>query len=388
MSWALATVCCSIALAAPPTAATNGAQGGPVEVQLDAAGWQPLSFGEQLAGGARVRTGALGFARLDFAPGGGIRLSEDSQLLLHPEGEGGTTTVSLEKGVGRAFLASKLALVSPDGSRPLLVARGDTPVQVRLTHTAQGIEIAALVGTLGLQVSGKERALAAGQFVEVVGGEAGEPRPLIAAPVVTEPSVDARFDCAGLILRIAWAAAPAVAGYRLQLAKDPGFQQLISSLDLATPHHLFVPREHGRLVFRVAAKDRGGRWSEPSEPRPVHCESAPPEDFLRSPPDGAGVRYAQKAPPVTFSWAAAPGAPSYRFILATGKQLEATAVIKKASTEAKIEIDDLPAGDYFWGVYLEDALPYPLFVTPRRFSIHKAGKGPVTAPNTIRDWGK
>jgi hypothetical protein len=369
-------------LAAAPVA-TNGAQGGEVEVQLLNGKWHPLSFGEELAAGMRVRTGKLGFARLDFAGGGGIRIFESSELLLHPEGE-----VSIEKGVGRAFLATRLAIVNADGSRPLLVARGDTPVQVRLTRTDKGLEIAALQGSVSLQASGEERVLEAGQFSEVVGGEAGEPRPLIAAPTVTAPVVDSRFHCPGLIARIGWSPLPGASGYRLQLAKDPGFQQLLTSDELAGTHQLFVPREPGRYVFRVAAKDRAGRWSEPTEPQAIHCEPTPPEDFLLSPPAGASVRFLQKPPPVSFSWVAAPGAPTYRFVLAKTEQLEATALIKKTSTEPKLDLDALPEGDYFWGVYLEDALPYPLFVAPRAFSFRKEGKQKVTAPKSIKDWGK
>ena len=383
MSLALLAMLCAVT-----PVATNGAQGGEVEVQRGTGAWQPLSFGEELSGGTRVRTGKLGFARLDFAPGGGIRIFESSELLLHPEAEGKTTTISIEKGVVRAFLATRLAILSADGSRPLLVARGDSPVQVRLTRTDKGIEVATLLGSLALQVSGAERVLEAGQFAEVVGGEAGEARPLIAAPVVTRPAQPARFHCAGLIVQIAWTPMAGAAGYRLQLARDPGFQQLIASEELEATQKIFVPREPGRYVVRVSARDRAGRWSEPSEAAPLHCEPTPPEDFLLSPPSGASVRFAQKAPAVGFSWAPAPGAPTYRFILARTEQLEATAVIKKTSTDANVEIDALPEGEYFWGVYLEDALPYPLFVTPRPLSVRKAGKQQVTAPKSIKDWGQ
>ncbi len=369
-------------LCAAAPVATNGAQGGEVELQIGTT-WQPLSFGEELPAGARVRTGKLGFARLDFTNGGGVRMFEGSELQLVGDGE-----VAIEKGVGLAFLAGKLAVVNADGSRPQLVARGDSPVQVRLTRTQKGLEVAAVLGSLALQVSGNERVLEAGQLSDVVGGEASEARPLIAAPALTDPAPDGRFHCPGLIVRFAWAAVPGAAGYRFQLAKDAGFQGLLLSEDLDGTQRVFVPRSPGRYVVRVSAKDRAGRWSEPSEPRSVHCEATPPEDFLLAPASGAAVKFEKKPPAVGFSWVAAPGAPTYRFVIGKTEQLEASAVIKKTVTEAKIEIDALPEGQYFWGVYLEDALPYPLFVAPRPFAMRKAGKAKVTAPKSIKDWGK
>ena len=51
-------------------------------------------------------------------------------------------------------------------------------------------------------------------------------------------------------------------------------------------------------------------------------------------------------------------------------------------------LDPLPEGTYFWGVYLDDVLPYPMFLAPRELSVEKAAAEPVTAPNTIKDWGK
>ena len=371
-------------LCAAAPVATNGAQGGEVEVRVGSGAWQPLSFGEALEPGTRVRTGKLGFARLDFTNGGGVRMFEGSELLLLPEGEG----VTIEKGVSLAFLAGKLQLVAADGTRPLLVARGDSPVQVRLSRTEKGLEVASVLGALALQVSGNERVLEAGQFSEVVGGEASEARPLIAAPALTEPLPDGRFHCPGLVVRFAWAAVPGAAAYRFQLAKDPGFQQLMLSEELEGTSRMFVPREAGRYVARVAAKDRAGRWSDASEPRPVYCEATRPEDFLLAPASGASVRFEQKPPPVGFSWVAAPSAATYRFVIGKTEQLEASAVIKKTTSEAKIDIDALPEGEYFWGVYLDDALPYPLFVTPRPFALRKAGKAQVTAPKSIKDWGK
>ena len=377
----MSSVLLAMLCAAGPVA-TNGAQGGEVEVQVGAT-WQPLSFAEELSAGTRVRTGRLGFARLDFTSGGGVRLFEGTELLVQGDGE-----VTIEKGVGLAFLAEKLAIASADGTRPLLVARGDSPVQVRLTRTAKGLEVAAVLGSVALQISGNERVLEAGQFSDVVGGEASQAGSLISAPALTEPGPDGRFHCPGLIVRFTWTAVPGATGYRFQLAKDAGFQQLLLTEELDGLQRMFVPREAGRYVARVSARDRAGRWSEPSEPRAVHCEASPPEDFLIAPASGASEKFEKRPPAVGFSWVAAPGAPTYRFVVGKTEQLEASAVIKKTLTEAKVEIDALPEGEYFWGVYLEDALPYPLFVTPRAFAMRKAGKAPVTAPRTIKDWGK
>jgi hypothetical protein len=404
LSPALATIVLLAAAAdsKPHQVATNGALGGDVELLIGKSPAQPLSFGEELPAESRIRTGKLGFARMDFVLGGGIRLAESSELVLHErppvEGEPKPTEnarrvmVSIEKGVGRAFLtpgvSPQLPIQNGDGSRSLLIARGETPVQVRLTRTAKGTEVALIQGSLALQVTGNERLLAPGQFTEVVGGEAGEPQSLIGSPAVTEPGLDARYLCQALIVRFAWSPVPGAAGYRVQIARDPGFQQLVVSDETAATRHVFLPREPGRYVFRVASRDAAGRWSEPSDPRPLHCEKSAPEDFLISPEPGAAVRYQAKAPPLSFTWASAPGAPTYRFVLAKSPDLEATALVRKTSQVAKIEIDPLPDGDYFWGVYLEDPLPYPMFLAARPISVRKAGHESVTAPNRIKDWGK
>jgi hypothetical protein len=54
-----------------------------------------------------------------------------------------------------------------------------------------------------------------------------------------------------------------------------------------------------------------------------------------------------------------------------------------------VELEGLGAGDYFWGVYVEDGkTPEPIFVKPRRLSLQKLAKPKVKVPKSISEWGK
>lgn len=226
-----------------------------------------------------------------------------------------------------------------------------------------------------------------GAIEEVADGGVDQSPPLLATPVVTRPKKDARFFFKDLIVTFAWAPVPGAVGYRIQLGEDPDFQQRGASEDTRDALYVFFPRASGRYFFRVAALDSDGRLSGYSEPFPLHCEKDPPEDYLLSPQSGASVRYPKVAPTLKFSWVTAPGSPSYRFVLAKTEDLK-TGVVQQISPASSIEIAAVPDGDYFWGVYLEDPFPYPLFLAPRPVTIREAKVDRVTAPTLLRDWGK
>jgi hypothetical protein len=379
------------------------------EVQVRRSGqsdWQPVAIGSVFRAGDVVRTGPGAFARVEFVAGGGLEIEENGSVVVDtaPANAGGGAAenrISVESGVVRGFLpaasgqgepALGLVVRSTSGEETRLAARpGEKPVAFRLTSGEKGTEVAVLRGELQMKAGrGAEKVVRSGQAVDVAAGGMGEVAELLAFPPSTEPGIDARFKFGkDLAIRLAWKPVQGAAGYRVQVARDLAFQAIEKSLEVTGAGATFPPSGEGVYAWRVASRDAAGRLGEYGFARRIYCEKEQPRDLLVGPPDAAVVRYAEQPTPIAFTWQSAGDAESYRLVIVKGRDLDAEPYLALTTPGQRIEVAGLTAGDYVWGVYVDDGkTPEPIFNHPRAIVVQKVAKPKVNVPKAITDWGK
>lgn len=380
------------------------------EVQVRRGGgqsWEAVQTGAVFRVGDEVRTGALSFVRVEFLTGGGLELEENASVVIDqapPQDAPGTAPagtenrVSVQSGVVRGFLpqategAEPLGLVirTTEGEQRLKAKPGEKPATFRVTRAAKKTELAVTQGEARVATAKGERSLRRGQAVEVARGEVSAPVDLIDFPASLAPGIDARFQFKpDLSVRLAWKPVAGAQAYRVQVAHDLAFQAVEQAADVTSTDFAFSPKVPGVHVWRVAAKDAAGRYGEYGFARRLFAEKEAPRDLLVGPEDGAVLRFVDRSPPIAFSWESAGAARRYRVVVASGPDLLEQKVMATGTQEQRLEMEGLTAGNYYWGVYVDDArTPEPIFVKPRRLTLVKAEKPKVRVPRAISEWGK
>jgi hypothetical protein len=369
----------------------------PVQIDRGTGRFDDVLVGEELRSGDKLRTGALGFARVDFGSGGGVRLSDAAEIELRSLAANGAqravATVAVTFGSVLGFLDPP-----PPGSalRPRLYVRaisasvpvelrGVKPLQFAVTRTKDGLEISGLSGEGAVILNGKEQPVEPGRFLSVTAGELREPRELPVPPELAEPNSDDRFFCPGLVLRLSWHPASGAAGSVVQIARDPEFRSLVLAEETSLDHILFVPRQAGRFLWRAASRTAEGRVGPFGDPRPLFCEAEAPQDLLVAPHEGEVVRYFGQTPKLNFVWKSWPQAQTYRLAVAKTADLRATDAVTRSTREPTLDVDDLEEGEYYWGVWAEDQGDQPLFLAPRKLVLSRSR---VKTPSTLQQWGQ
>jgi hypothetical protein len=367
-----------------------------------------VATGSVFRAGDVVRTGPGAFARVEFLAGGGLEVEENASLVIDaapaqaaagaPAGAA-ESRISVEAGVVRGFLPAAeegdvplgIVIKTSEGEETRIAARpGEKQVSFRLTRGKAGTEVAVTKGQARVVGKGGEKVLRSGQAVEVAAAGMGEVTELLDFPASVEPGIDARFLWKkDLSIRLAWKPVEGATGYRVQIARDLAFQGLEQSQDVAGTEASFEPRGEGTYAWRVASRDAGGRYGEYGFARRIYCEKEPPRDLLVGPIDGAVVKYADAPPPIPFTWQSAGDATSYRLVVVRGRDIGAEPEVSRSTPEQRLEIEGLPAGEYVWGVYVDDRrTPEPIFVRPRLLLVQKVAKPKVKVPKAISEWGQ
>jgi hypothetical protein len=378
-------------------AATCAASSGDVQVKRrQNAYWEPATLGTVFWPGDWVRTGRDAFMRVEFVPGGGLELAGDAVAIIEaPEapgpGEAPEARVAVESGVVRGFIAPRgehggaevLRIRDADGSEARLVAaEGDEPVEVRLARTESGTEIAVDTGRVTLVAAGASRPLEAGRGATLAQAGVQELR-LLPSPGSLRPGTDTRLHldpAAGV--RLAWRAVAGATGYRLQIARDPGFREDARVVEAEEAAHLLEEAGAGRWVWRVASRDAEGRYGPYGPAQRLFLEEEAPRDHLVEPAAGARFGHSGEPPTIHFSWEAEPR--TYRLVVATSPELWSDAVIDEHIEGGALAIDSLEPGEYHWGVFAADGDEAPLFLRPRPLTVRAVS---VRTPRVIRDWG-
>lgn len=394
-----------------PVVASCTASAGPVQVRrAGATYWEEVSVGTVFRAGDWVKTGKAGSARIEFTAGGGLELAAEAVVVIDtpeppPEADGGAAAaapmISLESGEARAFMMdlsqegeviAPLTIKGRDGARVKLERpKGEQAVEVRLRGDEGGTEVAVTRGAVLLTSSdGGERTIARGQVTDVRAGAASAPVELISFPDSIAPGIDARFwTKPELQIKLVWRAVTGAAGYRLQIAGDLSFQALLQSIDFGeeVTSYAFVPPHEGVYAWHVAARDAAGHWGEFGFARRVYLESEKPKELLIGPEDGALITFIDSPPKVVFSWQSAADVKSYRLVIGSGPDILQSAVVSLKTSGQRVEVSDLPPGQYVWGAFIEGKLLQPIFLEPRRLTLRKGEGDKLRTPKKINQWG-
>lgn len=384
--------------------ATCGEAAGDVQVRrAGQSTWAPFETGAAFRPGDEIKTGPQAFARIEFLSGGGLQLQENSSVIIDVAASQGAdggqeAKVAVTSGEVQGFLpeaaqgatAAGLVIRAADGAETRLAAApGDQKATFRVSQGRKGTEVAVTQGEARVGTGADAQALKRGQAVEMAGGEVSAPIELIDFPGSLEPGVDARFHFKpGLSVKMAWRAVPEATGYRIQVGHDLAFQAIDLSRELKETELSFTPKATGMHSWRVAAKDAAGRYGEYGFARRFYTEKEPPRDLLIGPEDGATLRFADAAPRITFSWASAGAANSYRLVLARGPDLLNQKIVAMTSEGQRIQLEGLDPGNLYWGVYVDDErTPEPIFVKARKLVLEKVEK-PKVQVKALTDWGQ
>jgi hypothetical protein len=309
-------------------------------------GWSPVTTGAVLRDGDAIRTGPGAFARVAFVSGNGIELEEESSALV-------------------------------DVARAAGLAAG-----------GGGTEIAVTGGEARVEAGAGRVSLGAGRAVDVGAAGVGAPVELIDFPPSLRPGVDARFPLSpDLRVALAWQPLAAASGYRVQIARDLSFREVVLARNVSEQGLAFAPTGPGMYAWRVAARDAGGRQGEYGFARRVYVDQAPPRDLLLAPAPDAVVRGGASAA-VRFAWSGERRARAYRLVIASAPELTERAVRAEATSAASLAVRGLAPGEYWWGVYEDDERRDPLFVAPRRLVVLRAKPAEVKVPRAVNEWGR
>jgi hypothetical protein len=127
----------------------------------------------------------------------------------------------------------------------------------------------------------------------------------------------------------------------------------------------------------------GGVMSEYGFARRIYFEEEAPRELLLTPDDNEVFGYQTQNPAIVFQWQAAAGSAGYRLAVSrSADPLRKPLMIKNLDGQ-RIEVTELAAGEYTWGVYTRPGLK-PIFLSPRKLVVKQLAKTKVNTPSSIQ----
>ncbi len=226
--------------------------------------------GESLTRGVQISVGSAGYALLGLPNGVTIALLPDSRLTAFENPvdrrdarttlEAGTARVTSPDSIARSFSLST-------GSATLSLGRGDGVV--RVLPSARATRISTHRGALTARYSGGALAVGAGLGASVESARRSHTRPLLAAPVWTDPPPQEAATTGGPVDITATfrpGGARRVARWRAEVARDASFRELVSVTRSSGDQPRWEGRDLGVGTYfvRVIAVDSEHYESPPS----------------------------------------------------------------------------------------------------------------------------
>lgn len=314
---------------------------------------EPLAPGQTLPEGALIEAGARGQATVQLVDGTVLRLRPGSTLRIE------TSQRLPAVGLVRSGARLERGAVEVD-ARP---AKGGQPgfrigtpqgvlgvrgTQFRVSAgevDTRGEVLEGAVGASGTAAPGAERRVEAG-FGTLIdrSGRVAAPTRLLPPPELHDPPVRHERP----VVRVRVVPMEGAAQYRVQVARDERFDELLADVRSTTAELRIVGLEDGRWVMRLRVADAGGL--EGRDALAVLQIKARPEPPLpRAPASGAVLRGASAG----FSWATSAEAKAYRLQLARGSDVSAAAFAAPLRDvdgiqASAIDFDSLAPGAYVW----------------------------------------
>lgn len=332
--------------------------------------------GQSLAPGSEIVTGEDGGVAVRLIDGTLLRLRRDSRLRLEesvrvPATDGARARTRLEQGrvevqAGRAKAGQPgFRIETPQG---VLAVRG---TEYRVAAEGQRTLGEVLDGTVAMTGPGagtpvREIGRGYGAVIDASGRIAG-PSPLPAPPPLDD--LPLRHERPLVEFSLSQAGAPDGRAWRVQVARDESFNELLVDLRSPTPAIRIAGLADGRYPMRVRAIDAHGL--EGPDARTVLVLKARPEPpLLRAPKAGA----VQRGRDLELAWASSGEAVRYRLQLARadveGDPFARPLLDVRDLVAPSYRVSDLAAGRYLWRVAAvradRDTGP---FGAPQRFEL-------------------
>ena len=270
--------------------------------------------GQSLPEGSALDTGADGHVTVRLVDGTVLRLRAGSRLQVDesrrvPAAEQVRSGVRLEQ--GRVEVQAQPARGGQPGFRigtpqGVLAVRGTAFRVTAEPGQTLGEVLEGEVAVTGAGGGGERLAAGFGTRIDAA-GQVAPPRALLPAPDVAGlPALHERP-----LVRLALPAVAGAAGYRVQVARDEGFDDLLADVRSASPELRIAGLADGRYPMRLRAVD--GQGLEGRDAAATLVLKARPEPPLpRGPAPGAVLR----GDAVAFAWTASTEAARYRLQLA------------------------------------------------------------------------
>jgi outer membrane protein OmpA-like peptidoglycan-associated protein len=217
--------------------------------------------GMNLPNASLVATGVDGTCEVNLPTSSRLQIRPSSQTKIWTRNDG--TTPSSRVQVAAGSLWAKVAGPAPGKEKEKFeVKTPNATISARGTEFTIGVEknadgtyatqVSTLEGAVSVAVGPKVIEVPAGQGVSSVGTEVKAPRALPSMPTGLNPYWG-EFD---KTVSFNWKSMPNV-GFRVQVAADVGFTQIVRDQVVATPAFSFTPGQAGSYFWRVIATDEG-----------------------------------------------------------------------------------------------------------------------------------
>lgn len=300
--------------------------------------------------GDEVTTAADSSVSLEFADGSTLRVAAESRVILDILSvAGGNAFVDTRLRLLRGSTTMRARALRTSGSRTeirtpaaLSAVRG-TDFRVGVLEANEAMRTEVLSGQVAVSARAKTVAIAAG-FGTVVdlGAPPRPPRPLLPAPALTDvPAVLERVP-----VRIRVAEVKGATAYRLEIARDAAFMQVVAERVAPTPSITGPDLADGSYVLRVRAIDALGQEGLDAT-RAFVLNARPEPPFPLEPNEGGVVPDGLPQ----FRWSEPDEAAAYRFQLAAGDDFAAPLAAADRLSEPRFAVTSaLPPGTYRWRV--------------------------------------
>jgi hypothetical protein len=325
---------------------------GSVTLERSGAEPAPLSGGERLRRGDRVRTGAQSSTTLRFADGARVLLRPQSDLVIDKTVRFGPAgPVHTELGLGAGSVDSQVPPLAAPMRQPRFRIR--TPVanlgvrgtEFRTSTDGQRTQLEVLQGTVALRSGAAthrkavDRPVGAGFGATATTQASTSPEALLVAPDLAR--TPERIE--RLPISIGWDALPTAAQYRAQVF-DAGSGEVLrlDGLFEQPPARWADDLPDGSYELRVRAVAAGGLEGRDAR-RPFTLKARPEPPLLTAP--AADARLA--SPAIDFAWARNPQAARYRLQVADDSEFHAP-LLDRDDLSATSTSLDLPIGTHWW----------------------------------------
>lgn len=323
---------------------------GRVEIQPEPSlPWRPISTNESVAQGSRLRTGGDGSLEVTFEDGSSFYMKPETTVGLRKARVRGMVYVLRELVLEAGRVITHIRKITGQESRFDVVTPAAT-AGARGTDFRTGSDreavtrVEVLSGTVDARAGRKTVLLGEGEGTVVEKGKRPDPpTPLLPPPAVLQPpAIHQRLP-----LEFRLSDIPGAAGYRLILAADEAFRDIVLEQVVRPGAPARIPHlEDGLYHLQVQSIDASGLEGLPSPGVPVRVRVHPVPPFVSEPASGREYR----AVAMTFDWLKVPDAAEYELQIAADKDFHTLAHHREGIRKTPFEVRDLPFSSYYFRV--------------------------------------